>query len=47
VLPHGLGKSKKVCVIASGDKIKEAEQAVPSSSAATTSSRKIAGGWTI
>ena len=27
VLPHGLGKSKKVCVIASGDKIKEAEQA--------------------
>src|ERR671922_61286 len=27
VLPHGLGKSKKVCVIASGEKIKEAEQA--------------------
>ena len=27
VLPHGLGKSKTVCVIASGDKIKEAEQA--------------------
>jgi large subunit ribosomal protein L1 len=27
VLPHGLGKSKKVLVIASGDKIKEAEQA--------------------
>ena len=27
VLPHGLGRSKKVCVIASGDKIKEAEQA--------------------
>ena len=25
VLPHGLGKSKKVLVIASGDKIKEAE----------------------
>ena len=23
VLPHGLGKSKKVCVVASGDKIKE------------------------
>src|ERR1043165_7784845 len=27
VLPHGLGKSKTVCVIASGDKLKEAEQA--------------------
>ncbi len=27
VLPHGLGKSKKVCVIASGEKTKEAEQA--------------------
>src|SRR5499427_4112981 len=27
VLPHGLGKSKTVCVIASGEKLKEAEQA--------------------
>lgn len=27
VLPHGLGKSKKVCVIASGERVKEAEQA--------------------
>ena len=27
VLPHGLGKSKKVLVIATGDKIKEAEAA--------------------
>ena len=27
VLPHGLGKSKKVLVIATGEKIKEAEQA--------------------
>src|ERR1700721_2121499 len=27
VLPHGLGKSKKVLVIASGDKIREAEEA--------------------
>ena len=25
VLPHGLGKSKKVLVIASGDKLREAE----------------------
>src|SRR3974390_2877087 len=27
VLPHGLGKSKKVLVIATGEKIKEAESA--------------------
>src|SRR5215472_8523776 len=27
VLPHGLGKSKKVLVIATGDKVKEAEAA--------------------
>lgn len=27
VLPHGLGKSKRVCVIASGDKQKEAREA--------------------
>jgi large subunit ribosomal protein L1 len=27
VLPHGLGRSKKVLVIASGDKVREAEQA--------------------
>ena len=27
VLPHGLGKAKRVLVIASGDKLKEAEQA--------------------
>src|SRR5205807_5448894 len=27
ILPHGLGKSKKVLVIASGDKLREAEEA--------------------
>ena len=27
VLPHGLGKSKSICVIASGEKIREAEEA--------------------
>ncbi|MFN8006342.1 MAG: 50S ribosomal protein L1 [Terriglobia bacterium] len=27
VLPHGLGKTKKVCVIAAGEKVKEAEAA--------------------
>jgi large subunit ribosomal protein L1 len=31
VLPHGLGKSKKVLVIAQGDKVKEAEEAGPTS----------------
>ena len=36
VLPHGLGKSKKICVIASGDKIKEAELA---------EKRRVAPGW--
>ena len=39
VLPHGLGKSKKICVIASGDKIKEAELA------GAEYVEKIAGGW--
>src|SRR6266700_4002492 len=28
VLPHGLGKSKRMLVLASGEKVKEAEQAV-------------------
>ena len=27
VLPHGLGKSLRVCVVASGEKVKEAEEA--------------------
>ena len=39
VLPHGLGKSKKVLVIATGDKIKEAEAAGSWSPSARTARR--------
>src|SRR5438477_13190287 len=46
VLPHGLGKSKTVCVIASGDKIKEAEQAGAEFVGGDDMVEKIAGGWT-
>src|SRR6266550_2524173 len=46
VLPHGLGKSKKVCVIASGDKIKEAELAGAEIVGGDDIVEKIQGGWT-
>ena len=36
VMPNGLGKSKKVLVIASGDKLREARKPAPISSAART-----------
>jgi large subunit ribosomal protein L1 len=45
VLPHGLGKSKKVCVIASGEKIKEAEQAGAEIVGGEEIVEKISGGW--
>jgi large subunit ribosomal protein L1 len=45
VLPHGLGKSKRVCVIASGDKIKEAELAGAEFVGGDDLVEKIAGGW--
>ena len=47
VLPHGLGKSKKVLAIAGADKQKEARTRGPISSAAKSSWRRSrAAGWT-
>ena len=45
VLPHGLGKSKKVCVIASGEKQKEAEEAGAEHVGGNELVGKIQGGW--
>ena len=45
VLPHGLGKTKKVCVIASGEKQKEAEQAGAQHVGGEELVGKIKGGW--
>jgi large subunit ribosomal protein L1 len=46
VLPHGLGKQVRVCVIASGDKIKEAEEAGAEFVGGEDFVEKIQGGWT-
>lgn len=46
VLPHGLGKSKKVLVIAQGDKIKEAEEAGADIVGGEDLVNRIKGGWT-
>lgn len=45
VLPHGLGKSKTVLVIAQGDKIKEAEEAGADFVGGDDMVEKIRGGW--
>jgi large subunit ribosomal protein L1 len=45
VLPHGLGKSKKVLVIAQGDKIKEAEDAGADIVGGEDLVNKIKAGW--
>jgi len=44
-LPHGLGKSKKVLVIAQGEKIKEAEEAGADFVGGEDMVNKIKGGW--
>ncbi|MEW6737129.1 MAG: 50S ribosomal protein L1 [Acidobacteriota bacterium] len=45
VLPHGLGKSKRVCVIASGDKQKEAREAGADEVGGDDIVERIKGGW--
>lgn len=45
VLPNGLGKSKRVCVVASGEKIKEAREAGAEEVGGEEIVDKIRGGW--
>jgi large subunit ribosomal protein L1 len=45
VLPHGLGRSKRVIVIASGDKVREGRQAGADDVGGDDLVQKIQGGW--
>ncbi len=45
VLPHGLGKSKRVIVIASGEKVREAREAGADDVGGDDLVQKIQGGW--
>jgi large subunit ribosomal protein L1 len=45
ILPHGLGKSKRVLVIAQGEKVKEAEEAGADFVGGEDMVTKIKGGW--
>src|SRR5437868_15079932 len=45
VLPHGLGKSKRVLVIAQGDKVREAEEAGADFIRGEDMVEKDKGGW--
>ena len=45
VLPHGLGKSKRVVVIASGDKVREAREAGADEVGGDDLVQRIQGGW--
>jgi large subunit ribosomal protein L1 len=45
VLPHGLGKTKRVVVIASGEKVREAREAGADEAGGDDIVQKIQGGW--